>query len=165
MSLIRIKGVPPFDGEYEFDVDRSFTTRELRWIKQIAGYLPTSIQSGLDGGDADLVVALTVIAMFREGKISRDDVLAVADRFADEPIGDDEDAFLTVVLAEEVEEELPPEPTLGLVGLSPSSSDEKQNGFGPDSTNILASPDATPSPITDSSSDTSPASVPETSAS
>jgi hypothetical protein len=94
-----VSQIPPYDGEYEFD-DRAFSTRELRWIKQIAGYLPMKLSEGLEGGDADVLIALTVIAMKRAGKITREQVLEVADRIADEPmdgakiqfIGEEDDA-------------------------------------------------------------------------
>lgn len=164
MSLIRLSGVPPYDGEYEFDNDRSFTTRELRWIKQIAGYLPTSLREGFEGGDADLVIAVVVIAMHRAGKIDRDHVLEVADRLSDEPV--DDESFLQIIgdEEEEEEEELPPAQPLELDSSLRSSSVASPNGFGQDSPNISAIPDATPSPIGDLSSDTSPASDRETSA-
>lgn len=163
MSVVRIQGVPPYDGEYEFDVERSFTTRELRWIKQIAGYLPIGLEDGLAGGDADLIIALVVIAMYRAGKLDRSEVIDAADRLSDEPVGD-EDSFLTIVLDDEgVEDELPPESPLGLDESSTSLSDAKPNGFGPDSSSISASPDAIPEPTGDLSSDTSPLSVPTTS--
>lgn len=157
MSLIRVKGVPPWDGEYEFEEDRSFTTRELRWIKQIAGYLPASLDEGLEGGDADLVIALVVIAMQRTGKIAREDVLTVADRFADEPVGE-EDSFLTIIRdeAEEVADELPPASTLEREQSSTTSSDEKGNGSGPHSSSYSDLPDATLEPTGALSSDTSP---------
>lgn len=164
MSLIVVKGVPPWDGEYEFATDRSFTTRELRWIKQIAGYLPTSLDAGLEGGDADLVIALVVIAMHRAGKISRDQVLEVADRMSDEPVGDD-DSFLTIIRdEEEVEDELPPALPLEREQSSTSLSDEKPNGSGLVSPNTLATLDENLEPIGDLNSDTSPESESTTSA-
>lgn len=165
MRLIRLKGVPPYDGEYEFDDDRSFTTRELRWIKQISGYRAGELQDGFEAGDADLVLALVVIAMNRAGKVDRDDVLDVADRLSDEPVeDDDEKSFVTITVTDgEDDEPDPPESPLTLDESSPSLSNEKTNGFGPDSSSISDPPETIPGPTGDLSSDTSPASVPTTS--
>ena len=44
MDWLTIKGVPPWDGRYEFDLeDRELTTREWGWIKRWSGYLPLTV--------------------------------------------------------------------------------------------------------------------------
>lgn len=92
--------IPPYDGEYEFDIEGSpQTTLEWRWTKKISGYLPLTAPEGLKAGDPDLFVAWAVIAMVRAGKIQEDEVMDVADVLARWPFdgtgirlrGDDED--------------------------------------------------------------------------
>lgn len=85
MTTIAVSGITPYDGNYELDDDRAFSTREWRWIKQISGYMPLTVGEGFKGGDPDLFVALAVIAMHREGKINRDVVLDVAEALAEAP--------------------------------------------------------------------------------
>lgn len=81
-----ISGVGRYDGEYDFDIDADpLTTREWHWIKKLSGYMPMTLGEGLDGGDPSLVVALCTVALHRAGKISRDEVLPVADSLADAP--------------------------------------------------------------------------------
>jgi hypothetical protein len=85
MTTIVVSGIKPYDGRYELDGDRPFSTREWRWIKQVSGYLPLTVGDGFKGGDPDLFVALAVIAMNRDGKIDRDDVLEVAETLSEVP--------------------------------------------------------------------------------
>ena len=75
MAKMVIKGVPPYDGEYELDEDRAFNAREWNWIKKVSGYMPLTIGEGFAGGDPVLFVALAVIAMARSGKVERADGL------------------------------------------------------------------------------------------
>lgn len=83
---IVISGVKPFDGEYDLDLEgEPLTTLEWRWVKKISGYLPLTMGDGFAGGDPDLVCALAVIALRRNGKIQKDQALIVADRLADAP--------------------------------------------------------------------------------
>lgn len=100
MARIVIKGIPPYDGDYELDADRAFNTREWRWIKKTSGYLPLTVGEGFAGGDPDLFVALAVIAMCRSGKIDRDEGLRVADVIAEAPF---DGASITMVGDEPLE--------------------------------------------------------------
>lgn len=159
MSFITLRGVPPWDGTYEFDVDRSFTTRELRWMKQIAGYLPVSLQEGLEGGDADVVITLVCIAMHRAGKLAREDVLDVADRMSDLPVGD-EDTWITIDSTGDEVDELPPAPPLEHEPSSPSLSNERPSSSGPPLPISTASQGETPEATGDGNSHTSPVSSP-----
>lgn len=80
MTDAMIVSVPPYEGEYELDIEgHPFSTVEWRWIKQIAGYMPLTIEKGWEGGDPDLFLAFAVIAMRRAGKIRKDEVLLVAE--------------------------------------------------------------------------------------
>lgn len=79
MTDAMIVSVPPYEGEYDFDIAaHPFSTVEWRWIKQIAGYMPLTIEKGWEGGDPDLFLAFAVIAMRRSGKIAKAEVLQVA---------------------------------------------------------------------------------------
>ena len=81
MTDAMIVSVPPYEGEYEFDIEgHPFSTVEWRWIKQIAGYMPLTIEKGWAGGDPDLFLAFAVIAMRRAGKIQKAEVLQVAEQ-------------------------------------------------------------------------------------
>jgi len=104
-TKIVLKGVPPYDGEYELDLERAFNTREWRWIKAISGYMPNTIREGLVGGDPDMYVAISVIAMCRAGKIDRDDWRVAADVLAEAPF-QLEGGAITIVFPE-VEDDSP----------------------------------------------------------
>ena len=67
MDKIRIEGVPPWDGDYDFDP--SFKNRELNRIKKITGIRGGEIGEALAAGDTDLMVALAVLALERAGKM------------------------------------------------------------------------------------------------
>jgi hypothetical protein len=92
MPQIKIEGVPPYDGEYELDMN--FTNRDLHTIKQISGVRAGDLNDALEHKDLDLVVALAVNALRRAGKPIDMDVLwdseagkilLVADDDADPP--------------------------------------------------------------------------------
>ena len=102
MARIIITGIPPYDGEYELDSERAFNSNEWRWIKQVSGYMPLTVAEGFDGGDPILFVALAVIAMRREERIGREDVLKVAEALAEAPF---DGASITMVGDEVVEED------------------------------------------------------------
>jgi hypothetical protein len=70
--------VPPYEGEYDFDMSRAFNTDEWEWITNISGYLPLTYEDGLAGGDPRLFIAFSVIAMNRVGKITDEDVMEAA---------------------------------------------------------------------------------------
>lgn len=101
MARIIIKGIKPYDGDYDLDTDRAFNAREWRWIKKVSGYLPLTVSDGFAGGDPDLFVALAVIAMCREGKVDRDSGLRVADELAEAPF----DGATISLVGDPVEEE------------------------------------------------------------
>lgn len=149
MSVIVVAGVPPYDGEYELNEKRAWTTREWRIIKLVSGYMPATINTGYDGADPDLWVALTVIAMAREGRITADDCLKVADTLSDVPW---DGANVTVRVEE-------PDPVpLALTSApaarsrsgpleNPSSPQETPNGSGTSSPNGSGTSGTTPQVI------------------
>ena len=104
-TRIAIKGVRPYDGEYELDLQRAWTTREWNWIKRISGYMPFTINEGLKGGDPDLFVALAVIGLVRNGKVERDNAMAVAETLLDVPY---DGAAIQLVIEEEADDAEPP---------------------------------------------------------
>jgi hypothetical protein len=66
-DIIRIKGVPPYDGDWPADLSR-FTNRELRTIKKVSGIKAAQLQAALLEGDQDALVALTVVMLQRSGQ-------------------------------------------------------------------------------------------------
>ena len=122
MASIIIKGIKPWDGEYDLVTDRAFNAREWRCIKKVSGYMPLTVSDGFAGGDPDLFVALAVVAMTRQGKVERDDMLRVADLLAEMPF---DGASITMVGDEVADDDLPldsspPPEEPSLVGLSSS---------------------------------------------
>ena len=96
--------VPPWQGEYELDEDRPFNTEEWRWIRQISGYMPLTVQDGFAGGDPTLFVALSVVAMHRNRKLADRDVLEVAGQLAKAPF----DGEAITMVGETVEDDAVP---------------------------------------------------------
>lgn len=81
-----VVSVPPYEGEYPFDLNgQPLSTLEWRWVKRISGYLPLTVSDGFAGGDPDLFVSWAVIAMVRAGKITKDEIMPVADLLAEAP--------------------------------------------------------------------------------
>jgi len=130
-TKIIISNIPPYDGEYELDLDQALSTREWRWVKQIS-------EGGIKLGqldedalaDPDFVVALAVIAMHRANKIPREKVLEVADTIADAPL---DDAHISLVAPSEEEEEVPPASAIEPERSSPKSSIASDNSTKPSS--------------------------------
>jgi hypothetical protein len=108
MASIIIQGIKPYDGEYDLVTDRAFNAREWRCIKKVSGYMPLTVSDGFAGGDPDLFVALAVVAMTRQGKVERDDMLRVADELAEAPF---DGASITMVGDEVADDDLPLEST------------------------------------------------------
>lgn len=127
-TKIVLKGVPPYDGEYELDLERAFNTREWRWIKAISGYMPNTIREGLAGGDPDMYVAISTIAMCRAGKIDRDEWRHAADVLAEAPF-QLEGGAITIVFPE-TEDDSPLELTSEPDELSPTRPLENQHFSG-----------------------------------
>lgn len=88
MNWIVVQGVKPWDGRYEFDiVDNELTTREWGWVKRLTGYLPLTVEQGLEGGDPELFACFAALMIRRAGKIGNGEVQEVFDRIADSPFG------------------------------------------------------------------------------
>jgi hypothetical protein len=103
-TRIRIN-VGPYEGEYEV-FDTAFSTKEWRWIKQLSGGELRAGQFDSEAfADPDFILALAVIAMRRAGKITADQVLAVADELSELPF---DGATISLILPEvEEEDEVP----------------------------------------------------------
>lgn len=82
MIWIVLTGVPPWNGRHEFDETRDYTTQEWGWIKRHSGFMPLTINEGLDGGDAELSITLAVIALHRNGRIEAREVPRVFETIA-----------------------------------------------------------------------------------
>ena len=162
MDRVIVTGIPPFDGEFELDLStRVFSTLEWRWIKKISGYLPLTIQEGLEGGDPDIFVVMACIALYRSGRITKEQVYNVSDVLAEPPF---DGAAIQIIVGERDEEagdERPPvsspmtsgdESSLD-VGQSESESSSSSGGSLGESNG--ASSALSPLPIGDRGSETS----------
>jgi hypothetical protein len=132
MRWIRIEGLRPFDGRYEFNLDAGeFTTREWQWIKKHAGYMPLTIEQGAQGGDIDLIVAFTAIALYRAARLDQAEVASFVERVQDVDIGA-HIAFDAEDVAEEADASPPPPSSDGSSSTSgdasPTSSEILTNG-------------------------------------
>lgn len=142
MTKIIVSGIRPYDGSYDLDPERAFSTREWRWIKQISGYMPLTVADGFKGGDPDLFVALAVIAMNREGRVDRDQALEVAETLAEVPF---DGASITFDVGE-VDDDVPLPVTSEPDESSKNGSLESKRTSGPSSTLGSDPSDVTPEP-------------------
>ena len=78
-KIIIGKAIPRFAGSYELDSSIPMKGMDWRWIKKISGYMPNTIETGFEGDDPDLYIALAVVALHRAGKIRPQEALYVAD--------------------------------------------------------------------------------------
>lgn len=147
-----LNGIPPWDGEYEWDVERPFNVREWRYIKKISGYLPATLDQGFEGDDPELYVGLAVVCMVRAGKVDRDDALRVAEQISEAPF---DNARLVIQMPPKEDGEQvplgltppPAEPSQKETGSSQNSNDERASGSGTSSMTSSAPPDVTPQRI------------------
>jgi hypothetical protein len=146
MTDAMIVSVPPYEGEYEFDIEgHPFSTVEWRWIKQIAGYMPLTIEQGWQGGDPDLFLAFAVIAMRRSGKITKAEVLEVAGEIEEAAM---DGASISFRGGSSEEAEVDP-PLPGLPGDSSSDSGESSSEPSEDSQESeTPEPSGTPDSVT-----------------
>lgn len=85
---ILIEGLRPWDGRYPFNLTEDVpTTREWGWIKRFSGYMPATIEEGINGMDAELISVFAVITLRRAGKIDNRQVPEIFERLADAPYG------------------------------------------------------------------------------
>jgi hypothetical protein len=62
-----VTGIPAFDGEYPINV-QSFTMRELQIIKRMSGVRAGELPDAFNAGDSDVILAICVIAVRRNGR-------------------------------------------------------------------------------------------------
>jgi hypothetical protein len=67
MDKFVVEGIAGFDGDYPCDIG-SFTMRELQIIKRLAGVRAGELEEAFAAGDSDLILAIAVIAVRRNGK-------------------------------------------------------------------------------------------------
>jgi len=121
MPLIRIEGVPPWDGEYPINID-ALTNRDLHLIKRVSGVRAGELGEEFDRGNNDLIVAITLIAAQRNG------VAIPEDDLWDASIGK-----ITLV-GDEVEEDLPSAPPSVNGGHDSTSGGPTTSGEGSETT-------------------------------
>lgn len=120
-TKIIIASIKPYDGEYELDFSQALSAREWRWVKQISQGDITPLAAAENLSDPDFIVALACIAMCRTKKITKEQVLSVAEVLADAPM---DGAHITLMLGEEDEDEIPPALTVEPETSSSRSSTE-----------------------------------------
>jgi hypothetical protein len=139
MDWVVVEGVKPWDGRYELPLDE-FKLRnfEWGWIRRWTGYFPADVLNAMKGADAELLVALAVIALYRAGKVTREDVGGMFQRFEEENFG----SFTLSSDDAEVEALDPPRP-------ASSNGSETLSGGGSrtDSVSPETIPPATGSPV------------------
>lgn len=67
MAKFIVTGMPAFNGEYPIETG-SFTMRELQIIKRMSGVRAGELEEAFSAGDSDLILAIAVIAVRRNGK-------------------------------------------------------------------------------------------------
>jgi hypothetical protein len=130
VDKIKIEGIPPYDGEYEFDVSY-FTNREFHVIKRMASVRGAELLEALNAGDTDLFVALAAIALKRAGKIVHEDALW--------------DAPPSAITFVDGDDEVPPAEAQKTSPNDVSSSGQTESS-GPPSNDDLAPPANDPNP-------------------
>jgi hypothetical protein len=127
MKLV-ITGVKPYDGSY--DMIR-FNRRELGQIRRLSGFMPMEIEDAFNGGDAELITAVAVLALLRADRIQLDAVPEMFGRLLD---SDDADIDLVADTEEEKDDAGPP----------PGSSSSSKDSSGPASRMSSAASTETP---------------------
>lgn len=138
-NTLTVKGIPPYDGTYEFDLD-GFTNRELHRIKNATGLRAGELEDAFASQDNDVLIALAIVVLERHGNKVVDDLLW------DAPAGS---ALLIDLKPETEAEEGPPadalDPQLAVPGLSASNADS-ETPSGLSSNGALESPASDQSP-------------------
>jgi hypothetical protein len=98
MPNVTIANLYNLDGEYPLDL--TFTHRDFRDIKKIAGVRANEVMDALNAGDMDIIVALAAIALRRSGKT-----------FDVEQLWDAEAGNITLDLTDQEVEDASPPPT------------------------------------------------------
>lgn len=137
MANLKITGLGALDGSYEFD-DSRFTMGDFRTIKRIAGVRAGELGEALSAGDTDLMVAIAVIALERNGRVGAEEALWGADA-----------GQITLTLGGDD------------AGPPPVTPDGSKPSSGGDSTASLVSPETTLKPTGDQPSGTTSISAQE----
>lgn len=167
MAKVKIEGVPPLDGEYEFD-SGSFTNRELHLIKKHTGLLVEDFDDAL-GRDPDLPLGFAIVAVRKSGKFGRELSQEVIDLLFDSDVGKitlDFSDELAAAQEQEAKERPPDSPTTSGETNAPvvdTGETEKPSSSGPASVSDGDHQETSPSPTGKPGSDTSPTSESETS--
>lgn len=112
-TFFKIDGLPPFDGNHPLDITY-FTNRELHTIKRLSGIRAGELEDGFGSGDTDLLLALAIIALQRDGfTITKE----MEDYLWDAPIG-------KMTLVAEDDEPAEDEGDVGPPSVTPSAASE-----------------------------------------
>ena len=72
MKGVSIEGLRPYDGEWPLDLAHMKAV-EYGLIKRLSGYLPADLTEGLAGLDMELIAAIGVVALQRNGQVADND--------------------------------------------------------------------------------------------
>jgi hypothetical protein len=158
-----VKGIPPYDGEYEWDTDRVFTGLEWRYLREIGGYLPNTLDEGMKGDDPSLYVALAICCMVRARKVDPDDAERAAAVLLNAP-WDNSRLYVRPAKKQQEADPLPlgstpppNEPSQNETGSSQPENSERASGSGKSSLTSSDPSDETPQPTGTIESDTADA--------
>jgi hypothetical protein len=143
MLQATVSGVPPYDGDYDLDLEHQFNGNELHLIKKVAGVRLGEIDEALRAKDYDLYVALAAIGIWRAGKVTKNNVHDLVELLMEAEGGkisfkdtDDEQGDETGPPA--VAPSGPGSSGASNVSLLPSSEDLSSTGDDPPETNPLS---------------------------
>lgn len=134
---IVISGARPYDGRYPMI---PFNRYEQGQIRRLAGWMPLQYEEALQGGDAEFVAMIAVLAMKRAGSVAREDVADVFQRLLEM------DGCEITLEGEEAADEPGPPPT---------SSGENRSSSTPDISPSSETSQRSPTPIGTPGSDIS----------
>lgn len=142
MPKITVDGVPGLNGQYLLELTEGFTNGDLHTIKKISGVRAAEIGEAFEKRDNDLIVALTILAIRKTGRIIPDDALW------DAKVGaiTFEDTELERVAAEELNG-LPPESRPDGGGPTTANASSSGNGSSDDGDQQEVHPSPTGVPI------------------
>lgn len=142
MPKITVDGVPGLNGQYLLELTEGFTNGDLHTIKKISGVRAAEIGEAFEKRDNDLIVALTILAIRKTGRIIPDDALW------DAKVGaiTFEDTELERVAAEELNG-LPPEIRPDGGGPTTANASSSGNGSSDDGDQQEVHPSPTGVPI------------------
>lgn len=154
MDKVLIDGIARYDGEYDVDFSQEFTNGELHSIKKHTGITAGQISEAFKTKDNDLLVALAIVALERNGLAPVD-----VDALWEGPVG-------AIVLQIEDRPKEEPDPTKPQppadTGNEPKPETDERSGSSSSTTGDRRENDPSPTgpPLSDTSAISDPATSP-----